>query len=148
MGEMLPSHTVKKLYEQLLSQSVSGLEIVTGDPLATQMQMPAVGPSGCTPFAGCAAGLSGLTLLADGTIVPCRRLEIPIGNVRTDSLREVWATSELLGQLRDKSNYTGKCGSCERWAACRGCRAIAFAYAQGKGFNNLLAADPQCFLDS
>lgn len=148
MGELLPPHEVKELYERLLSQSVPGLEIITGDPLATQMQVAADSPSGCTPFAGCAAGLSGLTLLADGTIVPCRRLELPIGNVRTDSLREVWATSELLGRLRDKSNYTGKCGSCERWAACRGCRAIAFAHAQGKGCNNLLAEDPQCFIDS
>ncbi len=148
MGEMLPPHEVKELYKRLLSQSVHGLEIVTGDPLATQMQIKSDGPSGCAPFAGCSAGVSGLTLLADGTIVPCRRLELPIGNVRTDSLREVWATSELLGRLRDKSNYTGKCGSCERWAACRGCRAIAYACSQTEGGDNPFANDPQCFINS
>ncbi len=148
VSELLSPHEVKELYEQLMTLAVPGLDIVTGDPLAAQMQVEAGGPAGCTPFAGCAAGVSGLTLLADGTIVPCRRLELPIGNVRSDSLREVWATSELLTRLRDKSRYAGKCGSCKRWAACRGCRAIAYACSQTKGSGNPLAEDPQCFLDS
>jgi len=32
-------------------------------------------------------------------------MPVPIGNVRTDSLREVWATSEVLEMLRDRSQY-------------------------------------------
>jgi radical SAM protein with 4Fe4S-binding SPASM domain len=98
------------------------------------------------PAGGCAAGVSGLTILPDGTITPCRRLPIPIGNARTDSLREVWATSSVLNRLRDKSAYKGKCKKCIRWFQCKGCRAIAYAYSQSKGKGDFLAEDPQCFI--
>ncbi|MBI4691576.1 MAG: hypothetical protein HY754_15130 [Nitrospirae bacterium] len=63
-----------------------------------------------------------------------------------DSIREVWATSKVLTMLRDKNKYKGKCGECNRWANCRGCRAIAYAYSQTKGKDNFLADDPQCFI--
>lgn len=146
LKEMLSPPEVKELYEGLSAVSAPGLSIVTGDPVATQMHMAEGTPDCTTPFGGCAAGVSGLTLLADGTITPCRRLEIPIGNVREDSLREVWATSEVLALLRDRRNYRGKCGSCDRWAGCRGCRAIAHAFSLARGGGDFLAEDPQCFI--
>ncbi len=102
---------------------------------------------GYTAKGGCAAGVSGLTIRPDGTMNPCRRLNIPIGNLRKDSIRDIWATSEVLCSLRDKSKYKGKCGKCNRWANCRGCRAIAYAYSQSVGKNDFLAEDPQCFID-
>jgi radical SAM protein with 4Fe4S-binding SPASM domain len=145
---MLRSQEVKELYESLLSAEIDGIEIVTGDPVATQMNLPSGNDTGCTAFGGCAAGISGVTLLADGTITPCRRLDIPIGNIRKDSLREVWATSEVLESLRDKSRYKGKCSTCSRWANCRGCRAIAYAYTKAGGEGDYLAEDPQCFIES
>ncbi|KAF0216314.1 MAG: Radical SAM domain [Geobacteraceae bacterium] len=147
LDEMLTPHEVKELYKGFAGLSVPGLDIVTGDPVAAQMHIEPPHDAGCaTPFGGCAAGVSGLTLLADGTITPCRRLEIPLGNVRNDSLREVWATSEVLALLRDKSKYRGKCGACARWTGCRGCRAIAYAFSQAEGGGDFLAEDPQCFI--
>ncbi len=147
LGRMLEKEQVRKIYEGLFSLSSESLEIVTGDPVASQMQDPDSNvDAGPVPTGGCAAGLSGLTLLPDGTIIPCRRLFIPLGNIRRDSLREVWATSEVLGALREKGRYGGKCGRCPRWANCRGCRAIAYAYSQAQGANDYLAEDPQCFI--
>lgn len=137
---------VRELYASLLPLSIPGLEIVTGDPVATQMHRAAASMHGNVPLGGCAAGVSGLTILADGTVVPCRRLEIPIGNVRRDSLRELWVTSKVLARLRDKRKYGGRCGSCERWADCRGCRAIAWAFSRANGDDDFLAEDPQCFI--
>ncbi len=150
-GAGLLSHTlsrerVRDLYRQIFSCKLDGLEIVTGDPVASQMDCFADGQdSGDVPLGGCAAGVSGMTILPDGTITPCRRLPIPIGNIRKDSLRELWVTSPILERLRDRSQYKGKCGSCKRWAACRGCRAIAYAFSQSKGERDFLAEDPQCF---
>jgi MoaA/NifB/PqqE/SkfB family radical SAM enzyme len=145
---MLAPSEVGEVYRQLFSLEVPGLEIVTGDPVAAQMDpLPQGGePAQEIPCGGCAAGVSGLTILADGTVVPCRRLEIPIGNVRTDSLREIWATSEVLNRLREKRNYGGKCGVCRRWADCRGCRGVAYGYSRAEGKADYLATDPQCFL--
>jgi radical SAM protein with 4Fe4S-binding SPASM domain len=146
--QMLPPPRLKKLYEKVFSLEVEGLEIVTGDPVASQMAAPIPeGQADASPAGGCAAGVAGLTIQADGTILPCRRLPVPLGRVGQDSLREVWAASPVLERLRDKSQYGGKCGACPRWADCRGCRALAYAYSQAQGNPDYLAPDPQCFID-
>lgn len=146
LDHMLPKAEVKELYERISSLQVDGLEIVTGDPVASQIPFASEPEDmGSVPLGGCAAGTSGLTLLPDGTITPCRRLHIPIGNVRSDSLREVWSRSEVLWQFRDRKSYKGKCGTCKRWATCRGCRAIAYARS---GETDFLAEDPQCFIEA
>ncbi len=144
--KMIGRERIRKIYGEIFSLKPEHLEIVTGDPIASQLPAEVGGDQGAVPRGGCAAGLSGLTFLPDGTIVPCRRLFIPVGNVRKDSLREVWATSDVLNALRDRSRYKGKCGACRRWAGCRGCRAIAYAYALSRGEDDFLAEDPQCFI--
>jgi radical SAM protein with 4Fe4S-binding SPASM domain len=148
LDQMLSPEELMKLYREVLSTEVNGLDVGSGDPLANQMSMtapPKDGEDDSFPWGGCAAGISGLTLLPDGTILPCRRLPVPLGNVRRDRLREIWATSPVLEAFRDKSRYSGKCGSCPRWAQCRGCRAIAYACSRAQGAPDFLAPDPQCF---
>lgn len=146
--QMLSSREVRALYAGLFSRDGDRPEIVTGDPLASQLGPPDENDEGlAAPRGGCAAGFSGLTILSDGTLTPCRRLPLPIGNIRTDSLREIWATSPLLARLRDRSAYQGRCGRCPRWASCRGCRAIAYAWSLGDGPGDPLAEDPQCFVE-
>ncbi len=149
LDSMLKKERVKELYEAIFSMNKDGLDIVTGDPVASQMRTLCDEDAiDSIPNGGCAAGVSGLTFLPDGTIMPCRRLNLLIGNVLKDSLREVWATSKVLNLLRNKTKYKGKCGVCKRWAHCRGCRAIAYAYAQSQGKDDFLAEDPQCFIES
>lgn len=146
--QMLTAHAAAAVYRRLFALTVSGVEVVTGDPVAAQLRdggaaLPLAGSAAC---GGCAAGVAGLTILPDGTLLPCRRLPVALGNVRHDDLREVWASSPVLNQLRDQSCYQGKCASCPRWSLCRGCRAIAYAVSAGTDGADYLAADPQCFL--
>jgi radical SAM protein with 4Fe4S-binding SPASM domain len=147
LPNMLKKERVKELYETIIPLKINGLDIVSGDPVLSQMFSTDKKDHGSIATGGCAAGLSGVTILQDGTITPCRRLDIPIGNIRKDSLREVWATSEVLLKLRDRKSYKGRCRSCSRWASCRGCRAIAYAYSCSKGENDFLSEDPQCFIE-
>ncbi len=152
LPEMLTAGEVRETYERLLSLEEAGAAIVTGDPLASQMRTSSAPQDGASVsflsagHGGCAAGVSGFTLLSDGTITPCRRLPHPLGNVRGDSLREVWAASPVLNALRDRKGYTGRCGKCSRWSECRGCRAIAYAYGLSQGREDFLSDDPQCFI--
>jgi AdoMet-dependent heme synthase len=148
LTRMLIREKLKAVYETIFSLKTPGLEVVTGDPVASQLseEMPE-NADGSFPEGGCAAGVSGLTLLPDGTITPCRRMGIPVGNILRDSLREIWATSDVLNALRDKNAYKGKCGTCKRWSICRGCRAIAYAYSLSQGRNDFLEEDPQCFIE-
>jgi len=90
--------------------------------------------------AACSIGLDGLTILPDAIVLPCRRLPIPIGNLKRDSLEKIWFTSDLLWQIRDKRNLKGKCNSCEFIPRCSGCRAMAYAWT-----GDYLAEDPQCW---
>jgi len=148
-GKMLGSQRLKEIYGKILSIKVPGLEIATGDPVATQL---GEGDAGYDPDApalgGCAAGISGITLLSDGTLTPCRRIGIPIGNILKEGLRQVWAGSKVLGALRDRNSYKGKCRTCARWPGCRGCRAIAYAFSRSQGRDDLFEEDPQCFLEA
>jgi len=145
-AEMLTPEEVLRLYETAFATDIPSLEVVTGDPVAAQLSDDRAPVPGSPPCGGCAAGVSGLTIMADGSILPCRRLPVTIGNVRTDSLREVWATSEVLARLREQHLYHGKCASCARWSVCRGCRGVAYAYARLSGNDDYLAEDPQCFI--
>ena len=149
VNRMIGRAEVREIYASIFGLDTGTLEIVTGDPVASQMRKGPglVDDCGSIATGGCAAGISGLTILADGTVTPCRRLPIPVGNVRQDSLREIWANSDILDQLRNRSQYKGCCGSCRRWAVCRGCRAIAYAYSLSLGQPDILAEDPQCFIN-
>ncbi|GAB6187322.1 radical SAM protein [Thermopirellula anaerolimosa] len=88
----------------------------------------------------CPAGLMSLCVLHDGTLLPCRRLEIPLGNILTDGLFKVWYTSDVLWSLRQKNRMEETCRTCKYLGKCGGCRAAAFA-ASG----NFLAHDPHCW---
>lgn len=89
--------------------------------------------------APCSVGMNAIAILSDGTILPCRRLEIPLGNFLTDNFVNVWIDSPILKKLRNKQNID-KCGKCINLEKCGGCRAIAY----GKN-KKLMGEDPQCF---
>ena len=90
----------------------------------------------------CPVGFSALAVLEDGTILPCRRLEIPIGNVIQDSgFFKAWYTSDLLWKIRNRANLKGKCHNCPQAEKCSGCRAISYCLT-----NDYLEGDPQCWM--
>jgi radical SAM protein len=77
----------------------------------------------------------------DGTVQPGGLLPISLGNVRTDSLLEIYRGSDMLQRIRARS-LTGICGtSCPDRQACGGSRARAYAQTFDP-----LASDPACLL--
>jgi radical SAM protein with 4Fe4S-binding SPASM domain len=90
--------------------------------------------------ASCSVGMDSLCILPDATVLPCRRLPIPIGNLKEDSLFKIWYTSKVLWDIRNKRNLKGKCNNCEFIPRCGGCRATAYAVT-----GDYLAEDPQCW---
>lgn len=89
----------------------------------------------------CSAGTNALTIMHDGTVYPCRRLPIPLGNILTDGLFKIWYDSEVLWKIRDPSNLE-RCAGCDLLPVCRGCRAMAY-FATG----DYCAVDPHCWKD-
>ena len=88
----------------------------------------------------CPVGINSLNILSNGDVVLCRRLPIVIGNLLKDSVFEIWYGNEILWQMRDKDNLTGKCATCEDKLKCGGCRALAYAFGNG-----IMGEDPYCW---
>jgi AdoMet-dependent heme synthase len=74
-----------------------------------------------------------------GDICPSGFLPLAAGNVRRDSLVEVYRNAPLFVTLRDDGRLEGKCGECEYRKICGGSRARAYAIT-----GNYLAEDPRC----
>ncbi len=95
------------------------------------------------PLSGCGATLNSLTILPEGTVVPCDRMQnFVLGNVREKSISEIWHSSPQIKRFRERFNKTlrdiEECADCEYKNKCTGgCPAIPF-YLEG----NLLGRDP------
>jgi radical SAM protein with 4Fe4S-binding SPASM domain len=146
LESLLSPHEIRSAYEKIISLDSPGFRVRSGDPLAGLSLQPEP-PSGCDiTLSGCSAGFSGVTVISDGSVMPCRRIGLAAGNLKKESLRTIWASSEILWQLRRKESYQGKCGRCVFWPSCRGCRAVSYAYSVAQGRPNLFADDPQCWV--
>ena len=135
--QLLSPEELKKLYESIyeIALQKKSTRVLLYRPLFTL-----VAPHGSSVGALCSVGNNALTVMPDGTVYPCRRLPIPIGNILTDGLFFIWYDSEVLWKIRNPENLKGKCYGCEYLANCRGCRAMAY-FCSG----DYMAEDPQCW---
>ena len=79
----------------------------------------------------------------NGEVVPCSFLDIPIGNVKTQSLSEIWNTlkADEMRDLFEKNNKNDKCSKCTKNGMCNGgCIANKYYY-----YNDFNEKDPYCF---
>ncbi|MEE9514511.1 MAG: radical SAM protein [Candidatus Brocadiales bacterium] len=88
---------------------------------------------------GCLAGTGVCFVSHKGEVFPCGYLPVTSGNVRTQSLAEIWRNSKVFAKLRNVDLLGGKCGACEYKKICEGCRARAF-YETG----DYMAEEPYC----
>ncbi len=89
----------------------------------------------------CSAGVNLLTLLADGTLLPCRRLPIPIGNCLEEDMISLYENSPLIRELREM-RIPEECNRCPKAEKCRG-GAKCLSYAM-KGVYDI--KDINCYL--
>jgi radical SAM protein len=74
-----------------------------------------------------------------GDIYPSGFLPLTCGNVRQDSLTEIYRTHRVFRELRNPDLIKGKCGVCEFRHICGGSRARAYAMT-----GDYLADEPFC----
>jgi len=94
---------------------------------------------------GCAAGMPNgyLTILPNGDVIPCMLLQIKLGNVRKESITQIWDNSQILLKLRNRNLLEGECGRCIYRDKCAGCRGRAYEET-----GNMLATDPGCWVNT
>jgi radical SAM protein with 4Fe4S-binding SPASM domain len=82
-----------------------------------------------------------ITILPNGDVIPCMLLQVKIGNVKGDDIRDLWQNSPILRTLRSRDLLKGACGTCKHRDACAGCRGRAYEETR-----DILSTDPGCWL--
>jgi radical SAM protein with 4Fe4S-binding SPASM domain len=91
-------------------------------------------------ISGCVPGTVELFVNRFGEVYPCTMLQdFKIGNIKENSIVEIWKNSDILKKLRNRNNLNGKCGICKFKLICGGCRATAFSFN-----DDLFGDDPYC----
>lgn len=76
----------------------------------------------------CGAGVTSICLSPDGTVYPCVSLKIPLGNIKTDSLADIWSGTARLHTVTSlKWENTTECKSCARKNICPHCAGMSQA---------------------
>jgi len=107
----------------------------SGTPVATMI----AGSAGGRFVPGMNDGSGFVFVSSRGDVHPSGFLPITAGNVRTDSLVDLYRTHPLFVALRDPDRLKGRCGRCDFRAVCGGSRARAFATT-----GDYLDEDPAC----
>ncbi|OWT33747.1 radical SAM/SPASM domain protein, ACGX system [Methanobrevibacter sp. 87.7] len=89
-------------------------------------------------YDGCNCANGHLTILPNGSVYACRRMESEVGNGLTESIYNIF-TGENMDKYRHYENFE-KCSKCELLRFCRGCPAVSYGYT-----HNFYSPDPQCW---
>jgi len=91
---------------------------------------------------GCAIGINSFYVMQNGVIAYCPYLPIFCGDLRKNTLDEIWRDSKMFHVARSlRQNLKGKCAICRYKFACGGCRAYAHATT-----GDILAEDSGCWI--
>lgn len=91
-------------------------------------------------YDGCHCGRSHITILPDGDVYACRRMESKVGNIFESKLYDIW-NCQKMDYYRDYDKFT-KCSKCKLKMFCRGCPAVVSGIT-----GNLYDRDPQCWVE-
>lgn len=94
--------------------------------------------SDCDCDGGCNCAKNHVTILPDGDIYACRRMDSKVGNVLKEDLYDVWHGANM-DAYRQYDSFV-KCRKCQLKNICRGCPAVTYGYT-----HDMYAADPQCW---
>lgn len=98
---------------------------------------------GGTPY-HCNAGDRLLTIMPDGSVLPCRRMPVILGNLHETPLVDIYYSSNLLKKMRKRDLIPEGCETCHHVRTCRGgARCLSFAE-----YRNPFVADPGCWLSN
>ena len=93
LKNMLTSSEIRNAYQRAFALNGPSFTVASGDPLAGVLSGVKPPPQSHLTLSGCSAGFSGITITSDGSVMPCRRIGLKIGNLRKTSLQQIWSSS-------------------------------------------------------
>ena len=90
-------------------------------------------------YDGCNCGNSHLTILPNGDVFACRRMDSKVGNALTESIYDIFVNK--MDDYRRFEDFE-KCSKCKLLRFCRGCPAVSYGTT-----HDMYSADPQCWME-
>jgi radical SAM protein with 4Fe4S-binding SPASM domain len=127
---MLTFEEMEEIENLLLKKSEEYINKIFINPLTlSSRRMHGFAKTIADAVGGCPAGISVCAITPDGEIKPCTIFSLKVGDLRKQSFFEIWKTSKVFGELRNRSLLKGKCSKCEFKYSCGGCRATAYGFS-------------------
>ena len=97
--------------------------------------------AGGSPYK-CSAGNRLLAILPNGDLLPCRRLPLKLGNLKTDKLTDLYKGNRILQQLTDSNCLDTECNGCFYKSSCHGgLKCLSFSQT-----GDMHKKDPNCWI--
>ena len=77
-------------------------------------------------YVRCEAGTHTISFLADGTMFPCRKLEISGGKYPEHTLHDLYFNNDTTKMIQN-DKFDTYCNQCEAFVFCRGCPAMKYS---------------------
>ncbi|MGG7618508.1 TIGR04053 family radical SAM/SPASM domain-containing protein [Bacillus coreaensis] len=123
----------QKMKEEKKKENISYLDALTSQGLTGSIDGLGRAPKGVNDG-------NGFVFISHiGDVYPSGLLPIKAGNVREQSLAEIYRESPIFKDLRNPDKYKGKCGVCEFRYVCGGSRSRAYAMT-----GDYLESEPFC----
>jgi radical SAM protein with 4Fe4S-binding SPASM domain len=139
MNDLSPQRTHEALAQMVDLQEDYNPMLVRSKCAPQYKQIAYAAGRGGLESGGCMAGVDYARITPNGDVTPCPYMNVVAGNVLDTPFADIWSTSPVLSDLRDKAHLKGRCGSCEFNELCGGCRCRAYA-----AFGDYLQEDPAC----
>ncbi len=91
-------------------------------------------------YDGCHCGIAHMTILPNGDVYACRRMDSKVGNALEQPMRDIFLGAGMESK-REFAKFE-KCARCKLHGFCRGCPAVAYGYT-----GDMYAPDPQCWME-
>jgi radical SAM protein with 4Fe4S-binding SPASM domain len=89
----------------------------------------------------CLRHLFSCLVTSKGMVTPCVGINVPLGNIRRQKLKDIIGQSQLINDLKNyRQTIKGPCRQCAKAEQCYGCRGAAFQMT-----GDYLASDPLCW---
>ncbi len=116
---LMSTEQVKELFVTILKEQKRNKRLFFSKTLVASNRALQFLVTGGQPYS-CSAGQSLFAFLPNGDILPCRRLPVILGNLKTDDLFDVYKNNSFIKEIKNDDKLDNGCSLCYYKKSCHG----------------------------
>lgn len=143
-SEIFTPSEVEKFYEKLyfLKNEYTDIKFLHDSPLQCVYEIINNVRPKLKKETSCLAGKTAVFIKENGDIIPCPYFNYIMGNIKKESLKNIWLKSSIRNKLYSRDFLDKECQSCKYTNECfGGCRAASY-----EKYNSIIKKDPYCWV--